>query len=178
MPLGVALVIGLLMLLVDRMVALHALGETINLMTLGGLTLAIGILVDDATVTIENIERHLHLGKDLYNAIFDGASEIAVPALGAVLLAQAMKLSGMMGILGTMLADALPVAGLTAFAAYWLGGRIFLREAAFPGLELAPERRGEGRFLATLIGVLLAAQMLIVARACLYPASRDFGRRS
>jgi small-conductance mechanosensitive channel len=97
--------------------------------------------------------------------------QIAVPALGAVLLAQAMKLSGMMGILGTMLADALPVAGLTAFAAYWLGGRIFLREAAFPGLELAPERRGEGRFLATLIGVLLAAQMLYMALMAGQPQS-------
>ncbi len=64
---------------------LHALGETINLMTLGGLTLAIGILVDDATVTIENIERHLHLGKDLSTAIFDGASEIAMPALVSTL---------------------------------------------------------------------------------------------
>ena len=64
---------------------MRALGETINLMTLGGLTLAIGILVDDATVTIENIERHIHMGKDLYTAIFDGASEIAVPALVSTL---------------------------------------------------------------------------------------------
>ena len=64
---------------------MRAMGETINLMTLGGLTLAIGILVDDATVTIENIERHIHMGKDLYTAIFDGASEIAVPALVSTL---------------------------------------------------------------------------------------------
>ncbi len=71
--------------ILSSIIVLHALGETINLMTLGGLTLAIGILVDDATVTIENIERHLHLGKDLYNAIFDGASEIAVPALVSTL---------------------------------------------------------------------------------------------
>ena len=71
--------------ILSSIIALHALGETLNLMTLGGLTLAIGILVDDATVTIENIERHLHLGKDLYNAIFDGASEIAVPALVSTL---------------------------------------------------------------------------------------------
>ena len=71
--------------ILSSIIVLHALGETINLMTLGGLTLAIGILVDDATVTIENIERHLHLGKDLYNAIYDGASEIAVPALVSTL---------------------------------------------------------------------------------------------
>ncbi|MFP6561763.1 efflux RND transporter permease subunit [Paraburkholderia sp. B3] len=61
--------------------ALFALGETINIMTLGGLALAVGILVDDATVTIENIERHLHLGADLHDGILEGAGEIAVPAL-------------------------------------------------------------------------------------------------
>ncbi|MBL3960773.1 efflux RND transporter permease subunit, partial [Bacteroides thetaiotaomicron] len=51
------------------LIALSALGETINIMTLGGLALAVGILVDDATVTIENIERHLHLGTNLHDAI-------------------------------------------------------------------------------------------------------------
>jgi multidrug efflux pump subunit AcrB len=59
---------------------LSALGETINIMTLGGLALAVGILVDDATVEIENIERQLGLGKDLRQAILDGAQQIAVPA--------------------------------------------------------------------------------------------------
>ena len=54
-------------------------------MTLGGLALAVGILVDDATVTIENIERHMHLGSDLHKAILDGAGEIAVPALVSTL---------------------------------------------------------------------------------------------
>ncbi len=54
-------------------------------MTLGGLALAVGILVDDATVTIENIERHIHLGSDLHKAILDGAGEIAVPALVSTL---------------------------------------------------------------------------------------------
>ncbi|GAB7539760.1 efflux RND transporter permease subunit [Burkholderia sp. 3C] len=65
--------------------ALAALGQTINIMTLGGLALAVGILVDDATVTIENIERHLHLGTGLRQAILDGAGEIAVPALVSTL---------------------------------------------------------------------------------------------
>jgi len=65
--------------------ALHMLGETINIMTLGGLALAVGILVDDATVTIENIERHLHLGTEMHEAILTGASEIAVPALVSTL---------------------------------------------------------------------------------------------
>ncbi|QGZ64120.1 efflux RND transporter permease subunit [Paraburkholderia acidisoli] len=66
-------------------IALYALGETINIMTLGGLALAVGILVDDATVTIENIERHLHLGSDLHTGILEGAGEIAVPALVSTL---------------------------------------------------------------------------------------------
>src|SRR6267154_1754312 len=66
-------------------IALYLTGETLNIMTLGGLALAVGILVDDATVTIENIERHLHLGSDLHKAILDGAGEIAVPALVSTL---------------------------------------------------------------------------------------------
>src|ERR1035437_5465742 len=61
-------------------ILLSALGETINIMTLGGLALAVGILVDDATVTIENIERNLAMGKEMKPAILDGAQEIAVPA--------------------------------------------------------------------------------------------------
>lgn len=67
------------------LIVLQLLGETINIMTLGGLALAVGILVDDATVTIENIERHLHMGKGLYEAIMDGAGEIAVPAFVSTL---------------------------------------------------------------------------------------------
>ena len=61
------------------------LGETINVMTLGGLALAVGILVDDATVTIENIERYLEEGAELREAIIEGAGQIAVPALVSTL---------------------------------------------------------------------------------------------
>jgi CzcA family heavy metal efflux pump len=64
---------------------LSALHETINIMTLGGLALAVGILVDDATVEIENINRNLALGKETAQAILDGAQEIAVPALVSTL---------------------------------------------------------------------------------------------
>jgi multidrug efflux pump subunit AcrB len=64
---------------------LSALGETINLMTLGGLALAVGILVDDATVAIENIHRHMAAGKELEQAILDGAQEIALPAFVSTL---------------------------------------------------------------------------------------------
>jgi len=64
---------------------LSALGETINIMTLGGLALAVGILVDDATVTIENINYHLEQGKDVETAILDGARQIALPAFVSTL---------------------------------------------------------------------------------------------
>ncbi len=64
---------------------LSALGETFNIMTLGGLALAVGILVDDATVEIENIERNLGMKKELKHAILDGAQQIAVPALVSTL---------------------------------------------------------------------------------------------
>ena len=67
------------------LVVLSALGETINIMTLGGLALAVGILVDDATVEVENINRNLDQGKEIVQAILDGASQIAVPALVSTL---------------------------------------------------------------------------------------------
>jgi CzcA family heavy metal efflux pump len=66
-------------------ICLSALGETINIMTLGGLALAVGILVDDATVTIENINYHLEQGKEVETAIMDGAHQIALPALVSTL---------------------------------------------------------------------------------------------
>src|SRR5580658_1724282 len=66
-------------------ILLSALGQTINIMTLGGLALAVGILVDDATVEIENIERNLAMGKEMKQAILDGAQQIAVPALVSTL---------------------------------------------------------------------------------------------
>lgn len=66
-------------------IALSALGQTINIMTLGGLALAVGILVDDATVAIENINWHLEQGKDIEPAILDGAQQIAIPALVSTL---------------------------------------------------------------------------------------------
>ncbi|MBB5457036.1 efflux RND transporter permease subunit [Paraburkholderia sp. Cpub6] len=65
--------------------ALSALGETLNIMTLGGLALAVGILVDDATVTIENINWHLEHGKEVETAILDGAAQIVTPAFVSLL---------------------------------------------------------------------------------------------
>ncbi|MDQ2927496.1 MAG: efflux RND transporter permease subunit [Pseudomonadota bacterium] len=71
--------------ILSSILALQMLGETLNLMTLGGLALSVGILVDQAIVTIENIERHLHLGKPLEEAIIVGAGEIGVPAFVSTL---------------------------------------------------------------------------------------------
>jgi len=66
-------------------VMLWAIGETLNIMTLGGLALAVGILVDDATVTIENINWHLEHGKDVETSIMDGANQIVTPAFVSLL---------------------------------------------------------------------------------------------
>ncbi|HYM29629.1 MAG TPA: efflux RND transporter permease subunit [Steroidobacteraceae bacterium] len=71
--------------ILTSIICLSALGETINIMTLGGLALAVGILVDDATVTIENINMHLEQGLDVEEAILTGAHEIALPALVSTL---------------------------------------------------------------------------------------------
>jgi CzcA family heavy metal efflux pump len=71
--------------ILTSVIVLGLLGETINTMTLGGLALAVGILVDDATVTIENIERYLEDGYPLLKAIEDGAAQISVPALVSTL---------------------------------------------------------------------------------------------
>jgi multidrug efflux pump subunit AcrB len=104
----------------SSILALHAIGETINIMTLGGLALAVGILVDDATVTIENIERHLHMGTDLFNAILDGAGEIAIPAFVSTLcicivFVPMFFLSGVARYLFVPLAEAVVFAMLASY---------------------------------------------------------------
>src|SRR5580700_5076164 len=71
--------------ILTSIIVLSALGETINIMTLGGLALAVGILVDDATVEIENINRNIDQGKEIVQAILDGAQQIAVPAFVSTL---------------------------------------------------------------------------------------------
>ena len=71
--------------ILTSVIVLSLLGQTINIMTLGGLALAVGILVDDATVTIENIERYFEEGHPQREAILEGAAQIAVPALVSTL---------------------------------------------------------------------------------------------
>jgi multidrug efflux pump subunit AcrB len=99
---------------------LSAIGETINLMTLGGLALAVGILVDDATVTIENVERHLRAGETLENGIMIGAGEIALPAMVSTLcicivFVPMLFLTGVAGFLFAPLAKAVVFAVLASY---------------------------------------------------------------
>ena len=99
---------------------LSALGETINIMTLGGLALAVGILVDDATVTIENINYQLEQGKEVEAAILDGARQIALPALVSTLsicivFVPMFLLSGIARYLFVPLAEAVVFAMLASY---------------------------------------------------------------
>ena len=79
------ILISIPLAILGAIAALSATGETINVMTLGGLALAVGILVDDATVTIENINWHLEQGKEIEVAILDGARQIVIPATVSLL---------------------------------------------------------------------------------------------
>ena len=100
--------------------ALSAIGETINVMTLGGLALAVGILVDDATVTIENINYHLEEGKDIESAIMDGARQIVVPATVSLLcigivFVPMFRLGGVSGFLFRPMAEAVVFALVASY---------------------------------------------------------------
>ncbi|MGH8138718.1 MAG: efflux RND transporter permease subunit [Steroidobacteraceae bacterium] len=121
--------------ILSSILILDALGETINLMTLGGLALAVGILVDDATVTIENINRHLDAGKAVEQAILHGSRQITVPALVSTLsicivFVPMFLLSGVARYLFVPLAEAVVFAMVTSYflsrtlvptlAKYWL----------------------------------------------------------
>src|SRR3982075_25103 len=99
---------------------LSVLGETINVMTLGGLALAVGILVDDATVTIENINRHLDLGQDIETSILDGARQIMVPATVSlmcicIVFVPMFALGGVAGYLFRPLAEAVVFALVASY---------------------------------------------------------------
>jgi CzcA family heavy metal efflux pump len=81
----VIIAISIPLSIMGAIIMLSAVGETLNIMTLGGLALAVGILVDDATVTIENINYHLEQGKGVQQAILDGANQIVTPAFVSLL---------------------------------------------------------------------------------------------
>jgi multidrug efflux pump subunit AcrB len=106
--------------ILTSIITLGALGQTINMMTLGGLALAVGILVDDATVEIENINRNVALGKEIQHAILDGAQQIAVPAFVSTLsicivFVPMFLLSGVARFLFVPLAEAVVFAMLASY---------------------------------------------------------------
>jgi multidrug efflux pump subunit AcrB len=99
---------------------LSVMGQTLNIMTLGGLSLAVGILVDDATVTIENINWHLEQGKDVRRAILDGAAQIVTPAFVSLLcicivFVPMFFLQGVAGFLFVPMAEAVVFAMISSF---------------------------------------------------------------
>ena len=106
--------------ILTSIIVMSALGETINIMTLGGLALAVGILVDDATVEIENINRNIAQGKEVQQAILDGAQQIAVPAFVSTLaicivFVPMFFLSGVARYLFVPLAEAVVFAMLASY---------------------------------------------------------------
>ncbi|WP_435258452.1 DUF3772 domain-containing protein [Thioclava sp. FR2] len=94
------------------------------------------------------------------SALVLSLGQILIPTIGAVALTEALKLSGMIGIVGTVVADVLPVAGFTIFALHWLGGRVFPKRGLWAPLPLPDEARAEGRFLSTIFGILLGVEVL------------------
>ena len=145
--------------ILTSLIAIGALGETINIMTLGGLALAVGILVDDATVAMENINRNLAQGKELEQAILDGSQQIAVPAFVSTLcicivFVPMFFLTGVARFLFIPLAEAVVFAML---ASYLLSrtlvptlAKYFLRGHEAESLGVAPRRnplmRLQGKF--------------------------------
>jgi len=116
----VIIAVSIPLAILTSIITLSALGETINIMTLGGLALAVGILVDDATVEIENINRNIAEGKEIERAILDGAAQIAVPAFVSTLaicivFVPMFFLSGVARYLFVPLAEAVVFAMLASY---------------------------------------------------------------
>lgn len=106
--------------ILSAIICLHWVGQTINVMTLGGLALAVGILVDDATVMIENIDTHLEMGKPLETAIIDAANQIVIPTFVSTLCIiivwfPLFELTGVSGWLFTPMAEAVMFAMMASF---------------------------------------------------------------
>jgi potassium-dependent mechanosensitive channel len=86
--------------------------------------------------------------------------QIVIPTLGVIALSNAMRLSGLFGIVGTVMIETLPGIGFLIFAAYWLGGQLFPRSGDLLPLKLSPERRAEGRLHVTFYGIVLGVDTL------------------
>jgi multidrug efflux pump subunit AcrB len=106
--------------ILSAIISLHWVGQTVNVMTLGGLALAVGILVDDATVMIENIDTHMEMGKPLETAIIDAANQIVIPTFVSTLCIiivwfPLFELTGVSGWLFTPMAEAVMFAMIASF---------------------------------------------------------------
>lgn len=106
--------------MLSSLIGLSIAGQSINVMTLGGLALAVGILVDDATVMIENIDAHLHMGKDLETAIIDAANQIVIPTFVSttcicIVWLPLFELTGVAGWLFMPMAEAIIFAMIASF---------------------------------------------------------------
>lgn len=140
-------------------ICLSALGQTINIMTLGGLAVAVGILVDNATVTIENMNYHLEMGKDVETAIMDGARQITMPALVSTLaicivFIPMFLLTGIAHYLFVPLAEAAVFAVLSSY---------FLSRTLVPTLAkywLRPHKLGESDLAGPGFGWLVRLQYI------------------
>src|SRR6201995_928999 len=116
----VIIAISIPLAILCALAALYFNGQTLNIMTLGGLALAVGILVDDATVTIENINWHLEHGKDVKTSILDGAQQIVQPAFVSLLcicivFVPMFALKGVAGFLFVPMAEAVVFAMIASF---------------------------------------------------------------
>ncbi|HVS72412.1 MAG TPA: efflux RND transporter permease subunit [Phycisphaerae bacterium] len=159
-------------------IVLALLGETLNVMTLGGMALAVGILVDDATVAIENIHRNLHMRKTLIQAILDGSAQIAVPAFVSTLcicivFVPVVFITGAAKYLFTPLAEAVVFSMLTSYVIsrtlvptminYLLPAEVGryggAQEAGYPTLDYA---RQKGRFARWLAPIVIGSLILLV----------------
>ncbi|HUP94934.1 MAG TPA: efflux RND transporter permease subunit, partial [Burkholderiales bacterium] len=189
--------------LLASILMLYALGQTLNIMTLGGLALSVGILVDQAIVTIENIERHLHAGTELHEAIIVGAGEIGVPAFVATLcicivFVPMFFLSGVARFLFVPMAMAVVFAMIASYilsrtlvptlvmlmmggVQAHVGGRLSLLQRLYRGFDAQFERVRQaytltlGSLLEKRKGFALAFLGFTVLSCLLYPVlGRDF----
>ncbi|OFW41336.1 MAG: acriflavin resistance protein [Acidobacteria bacterium RIFCSPLOWO2_12_FULL_67_14b] len=174
--------------LLAAVVALWAAGQTINIMTLGGLTLAIGILVDESTVAIENIHTHLARGKPRARAVFDAVSEVAVPMLLAMLCVLAVFAPSffMVGVGRALFVPLALSVGFAMAASYilaltlvpilytWIGGEHHVRAE---GGRFDRLRAAYGRFVGRLVELRWAvlAVYLFVSAATIYFAGGALG---
>ena len=173
--------------ILTSIIILSAIGQTINIMTLGGLALAVGILVDDATVEIENINRNLAQGKEIIQAILDGAQQIAVPAFVSTLsicivFVPMFFLTGVARYLFVPLAEAVVFAML---ASYLLSrtlvptmARFLLKAHEEESTEKSlASRNPDGAFAGTLRSAIRKASKLLPRDPAKVPcASRDLYR--